>query len=352
METETSNKIRILAVDDEQEVLKSYRDILGDLQDEDLFADLGIKAESLFGPSPAAETTRAYEVVTCRQGDEAVELVKKGLAEGAPFSVAFVDVRMPPGPDGAWVAKQCNALDPSLNIVIVTAYSDVPPQDIARELQTPARLFFIRKPFHWDEIHQFASALTENWLMQRELEARQHSLEMEISRQNGELVRVQRRLRKALASHADREEELRDVTRHVEEVNTDLRVLLAERERDRTSLALEIRRRIGEEVFPFLTMLRDTELSGKQHRYLDALEEKLASITTPDATVKTARRVKLSPVELKVADLIKQGLSSKEIADSLSLSPLTVESYRKTIRKKLGLTNRGENLRSYLLEYL
>ncbi|GAA3269177.1 hypothetical protein GCM10020258_41510 [Sphingomonas yabuuchiae] len=75
----------------------------------------------------------------CHQGLEAVAAVERAQAEGSPFAVAFIDIRMPPGIDGRETARRIRALDPDIHIVIVTGYSDFSPPRSARWRGRPTR---------------------------------------------------------------------------------------------------------------------------------------------------------------------------------------------------------------------
>ena len=103
------------------------------------------------------------------QGNEAVAAVERAVRDDRRFAVAFIDVRMPPGIDGRETARRIRAIDPDVQIVIVTGYSDFSPAQIARVAGPPDRLFYIAKPFTAEEVVQTATALSHRWLADREL---------------------------------------------------------------------------------------------------------------------------------------------------------------------------------------
>ncbi len=161
---------RILVADDEPRVLESYRTVLKSVQEEsEQVLAIGALEQELFDSSTAVEEQQIYEMTLCRQGEEAVDAVKLALAEGRPFSMAFVDVRMPPGIDGIEAAARIRELDPDINIVIVTGYSDRHPRDIAEMVPTLDKLFYIGKPFQAMELQQFAAALSAKWRAEQSL---------------------------------------------------------------------------------------------------------------------------------------------------------------------------------------
>ena len=164
MKSPPANPMRILAVDDDPGILDLYRKILcPDRNSSESESKLQNLAANLFSDTFPKADSVSFNLTLCHQGDEAVETVRVAIEENRPFAVTFLDVRMPPGPDGVWTAEQIRALDSSTEIVIVTAYSDVDPQKIASRVQPAGKLLYLQKPFHPHEIEQFAAALSAKW---------------------------------------------------------------------------------------------------------------------------------------------------------------------------------------------
>lgn len=156
---------RVLVVDDEYAVLQTYREALASPSDE-----ITALVEELLAESPKDNFTtqpHRYQLEVAQQGEEGVALAQQAIQQQKPFAVAFVDIRMPPGIDGRETALQLRQLDPSLYIVIVSAYSDYSPQQIRQELGH--RMVFMRKPFLIDEIEQLAYSFCENWVRDHQL---------------------------------------------------------------------------------------------------------------------------------------------------------------------------------------
>ncbi len=206
-----TNRLRILVADDDRAILDLYQRVLSSVREEDatLFADLDALAGSLFGgpdadPQPAtpAAPAASYELVQCRQGDDAVDMVTRALEVQRPFAVAFLDVRMPPGPDGIWAAERIRALDPHIELVMVTGYSNLHPEDIARRVPPVHKLLYIQKPFHPQEITQFAAALGTKW--QTEWELRQaHN---DLTTTSGMLAALEQSQKALLTAHVELKE--------------------------------------------------------------------------------------------------------------------------------------------------
>ncbi len=146
-----------------------------------------------------------------------------------------------------------------------------------------------------------------------------------------------------------REQELEIKTQSLEEANTALRVLLKRREEDKKELEQRILANIREMVSPYIGKLKRSRIGDRQRVYLDLLESNLAELTAPFADTLSRTFRKLTPAEIRVAALVREGRANKQIADILAISPRTVEFHRDRIRRKLGLTHGKTNLRSFLL---
>ncbi|MCG6911612.1 MAG: LuxR C-terminal-related transcriptional regulator [Deltaproteobacteria bacterium] len=138
-------------------------------------------------------------------------------------------------------------------------------------------------------------------------------------------------------------------TRKLEEMNTALRVILNQRKEDRGRIEETILGNLKELVFPYLASFKKIERNPQKRVYIDIIESNLNSIIEPFATRLSSKFINLTPMEIKVADMIKHGKNTKEIAELFSVSRKTVETHRSIIRKKLGLTHTKANLRTYLL---
>jgi DNA-binding CsgD family transcriptional regulator len=106
---------------------------------------------------------------------------------------------------------------------------------------------------------------------------------------------------------------------------------------------------IKELIEPYLEKLKSSSLNERQMNYINILESNIADISSPFIREMTARYLKLTPTEIKVANLVKQGKTTKEIARLLNLSPRTIETHRNNVRKKIGINNKKGNLRTFLL---
>ncbi len=144
------------------------------------------------------------------------------------------------------------------------------------------------------------------------------------------------------------EEEIRSKSQSLEETNAALRVLLKHREKDNAELEEKMVRNIRELILPYVEKLKETN-SGRHVPFVEIIESNLNDILTPFLKNMAAKYANFTPKEIQIADLLKKGKSSKEIAQLLSLSIRTIDVHRYKIRRKLGIRSKKINLQSYLL---
>jgi diguanylate cyclase (GGDEF)-like protein len=237
---------RILLVDDNPSIHEDIKRILRSHQDDPL-----ARAEAdLFGDAVNPRSGRLagiqYELASAFQGEQALAMVEEAVRVGQPFSMAFVDVRMPPGWDGIETIERVRKADPCIQIVICSAYSDHSWKTIHERLGTSDWLLILRKPFDHAEIQQLACAMTEKWnlsirasLNTEALEAmvKHHSLQcqaanIELAERNASLTEVNERLSREIHARQLADERIRHIAFH--DALTDLpnRAFLMERLHD------------------------------------------------------------------------------------------------------------------------
>ncbi|MCK5565133.1 MAG: hybrid sensor histidine kinase/response regulator, partial [Planctomycetes bacterium] len=202
MSTNENKIFRILAVDDEQGILDSYTKILSGQTNGSESADEAMRlANKLFAENDTSEQPQehgseiTFELTCCKQGVEAIETVQAAVETQKPFSVVFIDMRMPPGIDGIKAAEVIRDLDPNIQIVIVTGFSDIAPQHIARQVPPVDKLLYIQKPFHHQEVVQFATALSVKWKQEKLLQEINEELEKRVDERTRELVELNKELK-------------------------------------------------------------------------------------------------------------------------------------------------------------
>ena len=161
-----------------------------------------------------------------------------------------------------------------------------------------------------------------------------------------ELLKTQDELENRVA---ERTKELRIQKSNLEEANIALQVLLDKWQEDKKEMEDNLLMNVKEMIAPYFEKIRKTKLNDQQKAILSILESYLNEIISPFARKISLKYLNLTPTEIEVANLIRHGINSKEIADIMNLSPRTIYNHRKNIRKKFGLDNKKTNLRSHLL---
>ena len=147
------------------------------------------------------------------------------------------------------------------------------------------------------------------------------------------------------------EELLQARTIELEEANVTLKVLLQKRDDEKREFEARIVSNVQTLILPYLEKLKKSQLPENKKAYVNIIETNLNEIISPFAHGVSHKYFNLTPTEIQIADLIKQGQTTKEIAEFLNVSAKTVEFHRDNIRKKLGLKNKKINLRTHLLSF-
>ncbi len=205
MDTEKNN--RILIVDDTRGIHEDFRKVLSskpDVQD-----DLDWIRTEVLGDESREKDDSCFVLESAFQGQEALVKTRVALERGQPYAMAFVDIRMPPGWDGIETISQLWKVDPALEIVICSAYSDYGWEDIVRRLGKTDKLLVLKKPFESMEVTQIAHALTRKWQLQQEAISRADELESLVKARTRELEVSNQHLAREMKDRQDMESELR-----------------------------------------------------------------------------------------------------------------------------------------------
>ena len=272
-----NNRFRILVVDDDPTILDLYQRILD--------------------PTNPLPLLPKFEITCCSQGDDAVNKVKRSTGENAPYAVAFLDLNMPPGPDGQWTAEQIQRLDPSINIVVVTGYRTSHSGQMVNQINISDKLLFLQKPFHHQEIVQFATALSAKWQAERQLLALHSDLEALVEKRTAELVQSNKLLKIEIDNRKRMQLELQHSFENLKKVmnSTVLAITTTIEKRDpytsgHQQRVADLSRNIAREVG-----LSDDEIEGI---YIAAAIHDLGKISLPAEIL--SKPVKLSDIEVSL----------------------------------------------------
>ena len=238
----------------------------------------------------------------------------------------LMDIVMPGELDGIAAASKINR-ELKIPVIFLTAYAD---EEMIQRAKHIGPFGYVLKPIQEQQILAAIEIALHKQNMEQKLQDAHDLLEQRVE---------------------ERTQELRLKSESLEEMNTALKVLLKKREEDKRELEEKVIYNVKEMVQPFLEKLGRTRLDGRQHTFLEILESNIDDIVAPFAKKLSTRYLNLTPSEIQIANLVKHGKTTKDIAELLSLSTRTIESHRDSIRKKLGIKNQKANLRTHLMSF-
>ncbi|HTV47474.1 MAG TPA: EAL domain-containing protein [Phycisphaerae bacterium] len=204
MSQEDKNR-RILIIDDNRAIHDDFHKILAP-KDAGALDDLEAK---LFGQSQPAPQRIKFGLDSAYQGQEGLELVRRAVETGQRYALAFVDMRMPPGWDGLQTIEKIWEVDPDIQIVICTAYSDYSWEEISKKFGSGDRLLILKKPFDTVEVCQLACALTEKWYLARHAHLKLNQLNSMVLERTRELEITNQKLLDEIQQRKESEERYR-----------------------------------------------------------------------------------------------------------------------------------------------
>lgn len=192
---------KIIIIDDNKAI---HQDIIKILS----FSEANTQSEvekKLFGELPKKNTNILpnFQIDTALQGQEGVKLIKQAVDEHKPYALAFVDIRMPPGWDGIETIKHIWEVDPEIQVVICSAYSDYSWEETVEELGKKDNLLILKKPFDTISVRQLAYALTKKWQLLQESRNYTQILEQRVEERTSSLQELLSVTRGTLESSTD-----------------------------------------------------------------------------------------------------------------------------------------------------
>jgi diguanylate cyclase (GGDEF)-like protein len=192
---------RLLIIDDNVAIHQDFLKIFGTTAEKAAEQEYLAAEAALFGETLETAPARpVFAIDSAYQGQEGVEKARRAVAEGRPYGMAFVDMRMPPGWDGLETIERLWAIDPHIQVVICSAHADYDWMDVVQRLGHSDQLLVLRKPFESIEVLQCANSLTRKWRNERMIRAQVASLQQDVSARTQGLEAANRQLRH-LATH-------------------------------------------------------------------------------------------------------------------------------------------------------
>ena len=193
---------------------------------------------------------------------------------------------------------------------------------------------------------------------EKALQTAHDELEKRVAERTAELAKMNEQLKKEIVERKHTETELKKGEKqlknqalNLKEVNTALKVLLEQREADKIELEKRVLLNIHEMVFPILGKLKSRNVSEKEKTYIEIIETNLNEIVSPFMQALSSKLIRLSPAETRIMNLIKQGKTTKEIAQLMNVAKSTIDFHRNNIRIKFGIKNKKINLSTYLSSF-
>lgn len=279
-----------------------------------------------------------YEVYMAKSAMEGISAFKDDIA------CIILDIKMRKM-NGFEAYRQFKALDPVVPIVFYTAYQS--EHDLSTIINKYKPEGYVEKGGNIDVLINLVNEATQKCHLTRVNQRQQKQLQEAVA----ELKKEIEKHKKTESQLRVKDERLKTEKTKLEEVNTTLKVLTNQLKENNKELEENILANVKDRILPLIKKIDNGQLNQRQTDCLAMIQEHLTCLVSPFIKTLNNDYLRLTPGEINVADLVRTGKSTKQIADILLLSPRTIEAYRESIREKTGIKNKRINLRTHLLSY-
>jgi DNA-binding NarL/FixJ family response regulator len=301
-----------------------------------------------------------FAVTTAESGHKAIDLLSAHR-----YDLVVTDLSMETI-DGVAVLKHAKNLYPDSSVIILTGYGNIDSAVQTLQLgaddylQKPCEVNDLinkaQKSFERQELtarlrmqnEQLKEEIAARKIAEEKLEQSRQDLELLVAERTAELRQSVEEMKDVLQKLLTREQQLHEKNQELQDINTALNVLLKRRDSEQTETRQEIAARIMQTVLPLIKKAQQGS-TGRTGDYLQTAHANLLEAFSQYSGNGLLASARLSPRELQIINYIRQGKTSKEIAELLELSVRTVEYYRENVRKKLGIKREKKNLKKFVL---
>lgn len=268
----------------------------------------------------------SYTVVTAQNSRTGVQAV-----EAEPPDIVLADLSMPGG-DGFELLRKVGRCRPNLPIIIMPDQGEL--HNAIQALRLGA----------WDYITKPIEEMSSLQLIIKRVLERARRINENSTCRSHMVELIEQKDAKLRTQQLD----LIEKTASLEKANGALKLLLDQREIEKMAIEQTMVANLKRFVFPYLDEMEKLSLENGALAYLDIIRTNIEQLICPLSKGLSGAYRDLTPTEVKIAGLIRQGKSTKDIAAILITSPSTVEKHRNSIRRKLGLLHQKTNLQTYL----